>query len=417
MRLILAFLLLLSVPLFSMKFTLQIAKNPFSAGERVGLSIEVQNDNGTLASNYVGWIKLRSTDPTLRIQGKNPDSSDVDLTGTGNILIGAGMNETLYISTFRNGSFSLKMEEYMQNGSSSVSTKSTQFTVIPLERSILFNEIMFKSVSSNFQYIELYNNSDTTVNLSNLSIYRYLWMSAHPTSNTTNKQLFAFIPGNVFLAPNNYFIITRKLTEAKKIFTNIINPKSSAVDSYTSPYKSKYDAWGYSLLCSINGTNQDAFEYSADDTTENVSLECQSFSLTASWAPSLSQSSVLSSFFGTPGRTNSTFARFDRTSVNIHLTNDRQILPAGETCHIKFTSDTPGRTAVFLLDASGRRIRELFAESDTGRGVEYPILFDGTDGNSKPLPVGPYVVNLRFINDELGLTLTKNIIIIVGWNK
>ena len=80
---ILAWVLLAAAPLFAVRFSVQLYKTDFSCGERVALMVKVLNDNGTVASNYTGWIKLRSTDPTLRIRGKDNDSGEIDLTWCG----------------------------------------------------------------------------------------------------------------------------------------------------------------------------------------------------------------------------------------------------------------------------------------------------------------------------------------------
>jgi hypothetical protein len=398
MRPLLAFLLLLASPAFAVHFSLSLAKTAFSAGERVALKVKVLNDNGTVASNYSGWIKLRSTDPTLRIGG------DADLTGNGNILISLGTNGGLFVHSFNPGDVTLSAEEYMRNSPSPVGPGSLSFAITPVKNDVVITEIMFKTVSTNYHYIELFNASDSTIDLNGLSIYKY------KSSSATNKLLLAQVTAPTPLDPKCFFVVAKNRSRLLELFSVPTN----AVRNF---YSIKPDTYSHQLVVALNGTNRDGFEYSSSDTVDNVSLERQSSAPDAAWTPSLSRSQVLSSFFGTPGRENSTAAPAAPSGAAVTFSTDRMLLAAGETGLFSFASDIPGRAVVSLLDASGHRIKDLFAESDIGRGIDYPVQLDATDGDGRPLAVGPYVASLRFVNDALGLTARKNILVIVGWPK
>ena len=401
-----ALILVLTVPASGLRFSLRFSTNSLAAGGRAAFTVRVLNGDATVAADYSGWIRLRSTDPALRIRGDNADGTDVDFYGTGIILLDGGTNRFNYAYSFNSGNFSVTAEEYMRNSEPAVSPATADFSVAPARGGILFSEIMFRTEPDGFHYIELYNASALTVSLLNLSVFSF----ATGTTGSTSGQLLAFIGSPVSLEPGCYYVISQDKTRLLDIFPV---PAGGIGDHYSAPPGDS----GHELILSSNGTNMDAVEFGSSDTYDNVSLERRSFTARSAWLPSLSPSARSVSFRGTPGAANSVSVNPGLARAGIRLSSGRGVCIPGETTAIDFSSETPGRVSVVLLDISGRPVRDLFSESDIGRGIGYVIDFDGMSAAGNLLPVGPYVVSLRFINDSLGLSLRKNILIVVGWKK
>ena len=258
------------------------------------------------------------------------------------------------------------------------------------EGEILINEILFDPISPGVDYVELYNNTDKTFDLSTLMLGVVRESFPNPT-DTTLKEIVSdsrlFLPKTYVLLSTNSEIVGEQYDCATDNFVQMASFPSYA------------NAGGTAILMGKDGTTIDAMVFSEKmhypllKVTKGVSLERVSFD-----HPSMDANNWHSAaervHFGTPGYENSMQQSAEPSSDEISISPDL-FSPDGDgyddACFINYSLDNAGYTMnIYIFNVAGQMVRHLVKGELVGQ--EGSAIWNGLDNNGNRVPIGVYVV-------------------------
>ena len=274
------------------------------------------------------------------------------------------------------------------------------------EGEILINEILFDPISPGVDYVELYNNTDKTFDLSALMLGVVRESFPNP-ADTTLKEIAA--DSRLFL-PRSYVLLS---TNSEIVGQQYGCPTDNYVQMASFP--SYANAGGTALLMSKSGITVDAMYFSEKmhypllKVTKGVALERVSFDQPSMNADNW-HSAAERTGFGTPGQPNSMMQHSEPSQDEISVTPDT-FSPDGDgfddACFIHYRFDQAGYTMnMYVFNVAGQLVRHIAKGELVGQ--EGSVLWNGLDSNGNRVPVGVYVVVTEIFRSDGKVKQFKN---------
>ena len=275
---------------------------------------------------------------------------------------------------------------------------------------ILINEILFDPIAPGVDYVELYNHTDKTFDLSTLMLGVIKESFPNP-ADTTLKEITA--DSHLFL-PHTYVLLS---TNSEIVGQQYNCPKDNFVQMTSFP--SYPNAGGTAILMGKDGTTIDQMYFSEKmhypmlKVTKGVSLERVAFD-----QPSMDANNWHSAaervHFGTPGQPNSMMQNAEPSNDEISITPDI-FSPDGDgyddACFINYYFDEAGYTMnIYIFNVAGQLIRHLAKGELIGQ--EGSILWNGLDNNGNKIPIGVYIVITEVFHFEGTVKQFKNAVVV-----
>ncbi|MBQ8956924.1 MAG: lamin tail domain-containing protein [Bacteroidales bacterium] len=265
------------------------------------------------------------------------------------------------------------------------------------EGEILINEILFDPISPGVDYVELYNNSSKTFDLSTLMLGVIREGTFPNPADTTLKEITA--DSRLFM-PNTYVLLS---ANSEIVGEQYDCPTDNFVQMASFP--SYANAGGTAILMGKDGTLVDQMAFSEKmhypllKVTKGVALERVSFDQPSMDADNW-HSAAESVHFGTPGQPNSMRQAAEPSTDEISISPD-VFSPDGDgyddACFINYRFDETGYTMnIYIFNVAGQLIRHLVKGELVGQ--EGSALWNGLDNNGNKVPVGVYVVVTEVFN-------------------
>ena len=278
------------------------------------------------------------------------------------------------------------------------------------EGEVLINEILFDPISPGVDYVELYNNTDKTFDLTTLMLGVVKESFPNP-ADTTLKEITA--DSRLFL-PRTYVLLS---TNSEIVGQQYDCPTDNFVQMASFP--SYANAGGTAILMGKDGTTVDQMVFSEKmhypllKVTKGVSLERVSFD-----QPSLDADNWHSAaervHFGTPGYENSMMQSVEPSNDEIAISPDI-FSPDGDgfddACFIGYHFDEAGYTMnIYIFNVAGQLIRHLAKGELVGQ--EGSVLWNGFDEHGNKVPIGVYVVVTEVFNFNGKVKQFKNAVVV-----
>ena len=258
------------------------------------------------------------------------------------------------------------------------------------EGEILINEILFDPIAPGVDYVELYNPTDKTFDLSTLMLGVIRESFPNP-ADTTLKEIT--IDSRLFL-PKTYVLLS---SDSEIVGYQYDCPTENYVQMTSFP--SYANAGGTAILMSKGGTTIDQMYFSEKmhypllKVTKGVSLERVSFDQPSddvnNW-----HSAAERVHFGTPGQPNSMMQNTEPSQDEISITPET-FSPDGDgfddACFVNYRFDAAGYTMnIYVFNTAGQLVKHLAKGELVGQ--EGSVLWNGLDNNGNRVPIGVYVV-------------------------
>ncbi|MDR1763564.1 MAG: lamin tail domain-containing protein [Dysgonamonadaceae bacterium] len=251
---------------------------------------------------------------------------------------------------------------------------------------VIINEVMFNPPTGGDEYVEIYNNSQKTIDLRSISI------ATRKASDGSLNKLYVLSESEQLLEPEQYAVVT----EHRDLVCSFFNCIDDALFLELPVVPALNNESGCIVLANNkSGEILDEFAYNENMHSEGVSnkkgisLERVDFNVPAS-EPSNWRSASSGSGFGTPGYKNS--QQSDGSGIN-----DIEIIypefTAGEYL-IHYRLDQPGyRCRAMIYNMQGRAV-SIVANNEL-LGAEGDLRWNGKGGSSRSLPSGVYIIYLE----------------------
>jgi len=277
------------------------------------------------------------------------------------------------------------------NNNSSAKTGLPGFV---LPGKLVINELLFNPRPNANDYVELYNNGDSIIDLSSLYI-------ANRNSSGTPGSITRLTTDPLYLFPGEYIVTT---TDADNLSLHYLVKNAETVLVMAS-LPSFPDDDGTVIIMDQQGSIIDEVNYEDDwhfaliDNPEGVSLERvdpdRSSNDPGNW-----HSAATTAGYGTPGYVNSQLHRLQSVA------DEWSIQPAifspdndgnADICTIRYKMNEPGYVAtITLFDAAGRPVRQLVRNALLSTSGYWT--WDGLGDTGQKLPVGRYIVLTELFN-------------------
>ncbi|MEO8582992.1 MAG: lamin tail domain-containing protein [Flavitalea sp.] len=262
-------------------------------------------------------------------------------------------------------------------------------------RDVVINEILFNPPKGGFDYIELYNRSNKTIDLKELQIAK-----RNVTGDITGMKLLTRT--TTLLGSGHYAVITGN----EKWLRQQFEVGDDAVICMVSSMPTFPDDEGSVVITGVDTTiiidelhYSDKWQFALIADPSGVALERISTDMDTQDSNNWTSASS-SSGFGTPGYKNT------QSSLSVSGEKQMSIEPAlfspdndgqDDYARIKFNMDEPGYMAnLTIYDLAGKRVRYLLKNEYLGSSAQYK--WDGLDDNSRALPQGIYLLCAEVFN-------------------
>lgn len=252
--------------------------------------------------------------------------------------------------------------------------------------SVIINEIMYDYPTGECEWIELFNNSDSVVNLKNWKIQ----------DNTTTQVIITSL--DYFLSPDSFVVVS----ESDAIFANHPNlPQKLVIINGSLP--SLNNDGDAVIIFKLNGVFSDMVDYLPSWGGTKVSLEKINPSLPSN--TSSSWGSCVYPVGSSPGQQNSIYTKV-LPSVGEISVSPNPFSPDGDgfedyaIISYKLTSYF-SQSRVKIYDVKGRLVRTLLNNQAVGSSGS--IVFDGMDDSEQKLRLGIYIIFFEALNDQNGV--------------
>lgn len=275
---------------------------------------------------------------------------------------------------------------------------------------ILINEILFNPIAPGVDYVELYNPTDETFDLSTLM----LGVIRESFPNPADTILKEIASESRLLLPQTYVLLSTN--------SEIVGQQyECSTDNFVqmASFPSYANSGGTALLMSKSGTVIDQMVFSESmhypllKETKGVSLERVSFDQSSLDANNW-HSAAERVHFGTPGYENSMMQSADPSDDEITISPD-VFSPDGDgfddACFVSYHFDEAGYTMnIYIFNVAGQLNRHLAKGELIGQ--EGSVLWNGLDDNNNKVPVGVYVVVTEVFNFEGKVKQFRNAVVV-----
>lgn len=278
---------------------------------------------------------------------------------------------------------------------------------VPLH-AVVINEILFNPKGSSSDYIEVYNRSDSLIDLHTLFL-------TNKTSAGAYGVLKKLSDTTRYLAPGGYVVFTEDAAGlARQYFVKVPDAvvEVAALPSYP-------NVTGTVVLVDTANNVIDEVTYSEDwqfellADAEGVALE-RIDPNGVSNSKSNWRSAASDAGYGTPGYQNSNFELFQ--NLILHLAVAPKIFsPDGDGVNdaatLTYAVSESGFVAnVFIYDVSGHQVRHLAKNAVLGTSGKF--VWDGLDEKGQRLPVGQYIIYTELFNLQGKKKRFKNVVVL-----
>lgn len=297
-----------------------------------------------------------------------------------------------------------------------IADKNTaQFSIpfLPEGNDLVINEILFNPLPDGFDFVEVYNRSDKTIDLKDLLIASY---NDEEVDYTSIKLI---TDEGYLIFPGEYVVLTENPDAVMSQYTTT-NPKGFLKLADLPAYN---DDKGRVILLDKQQNIIDNFGYDEDmqfallATNEGVSLERINFNRPTEDNSNWHSASQLVGF-ATPAYENSQFMELE------NIVDDVQIKPEifspdndgfEDIANISFTFDEPGYVAnIKIYDSKGRLIKYL--ANNQLLGIDGIFSWDGLDDKNQKAPVGIYIIFIEIFDlDGYVKQYKKSLVVAAKW--
>jgi len=277
--------------------------------------------------------------------------------------------------------------------------------------SILINEIMYNPLTNFSEYLELYNNTNDSINLINWKI-----LDQYTTSCRRNEIV---ISNEVFIKPKDYITISAD-SSIFSLFPNLKDYKEKVYVLNKSSLNLNNDE-DEIVIYDLNGDLQDSMKYSDKWHNPNISftkgISLEKIDNNSSSRDRTNWSSSTDMFGGTPSKINSV----SKSEIKI-IKNKVEILPNPfspdndnfeDNTVIKIVSEfNTALLRIRIFDKYGRIRKNLINNKAITNHFE--VIWDGKDDEGKILNIGIYIVFIELIDDSNGVTKSYKLPVVIA---
>jgi hypothetical protein len=278
-----------------------------------------------------------------------------------------------------------------------------------LSKDVVVNEILFNPKPNAYDYVEIYNRSNKTVDANKL----YIAGRSSSGALSSIKKL-SESPFSIF--PDEYFVVTEDATSLQHEYL-VQNPQNILV---LSSLPSMPDDKGTVVITNLQGNIVDEISYSEKwhfgliNNNEGVALERidpnDSTQKQTNW-----HSAASTAGYGTPTYKNSQYKQTN--SVNATIEVSPKIFSPDNDGHDDITTISYHLTEVGYLanvsifNANGRLVR--YFVKNALLGLKGSWNWDGLNENGKKLPVGTYIIFTEIFNLQGKKQQFKNTVVLI----
>lgn len=265
----------------------------------------------------------------------------------------------------------------------------------PIWNDIVINEVLFNPYTGGVDFVELFNRSDKTVDLSKISI-------ANRNSSTNQPdQVYAATDTAKLLLPNHYAVVTTSPELVKKFYRTENNEAFTTASKMASFNNDE----GYVVLLNNDLDIIDELHYKESmhskllSDFKGVSLERINPDL-ASSNVSTWQSAAQTAGFATPTYKNSQWVE-PSVKDDAFTLSPKTFSPDGDGKDdyllISYKLPTDGCIAnIRVFSANGIEVKRL--ASNLLVGTDGVLTWDGLNSSNQRVPVGIYIVYIEYFN-------------------
>ncbi len=267
-------------------------------------------------------------------------------------------------------------------------------------RDVVINELLFYPLAGGEDYVELYNRSHKTIDLSSLLLGTVKKSPPNPPDSLFYNLAF----DQTLLLPGDYVLLSSSPGKVKAQYT-AKNPHAFLrVVPFPAFSKDKGSVLLFRQMQKI-----DAFDYSEKmqypllNYTQGVALERVSADGETN-DPNNWHSAAESVGFGTPGYRNSQSASMNPDSISGEIDIDPEIFSPDndgyqDILHIKYKLETSGNTmTITIFNASGQLVRRLVNNEYVG--TDGVVSWNGLKDDGTKAPVGIYVFYIKVFDQS-----------------
>lgn len=258
----------------------------------------------------------------------------------------------------------------------------------------VINELLFNPPPGGYDYIELYNRSNNTIDLKQLYI-------ANRSAAGTLAGIQQVAATSRLFFPGEYIVLTENARWLQQQYL----VREPAVVVQLSSLPSMPDDKGTVVLTNAQGTVVDEIQYdhkwhfaliSNKDGVALERIDCSKPTQDShNWL-----SAAATAGFGTPGYRNSQF-RADLQPKGTVTVIPSLFSPDNDAVddfiNIQCQTAEPGYVAsITIFDANGMPVRHLVRNATLG--LQHTFRWDGLDNNRRPLPIGNYILVTEIFN-------------------
>ncbi len=269
---------------------------------------------------------------------------------------------------------------------------------------LIINEIMYDPDIDNSEFIELFNNGETEINLGG-------WHIEDENGNVNKLSDTSFI-----IQPKEYFILAADSLTINKY--NLQNYRNKSVLSVSS--LGLVGAGELILLKDLKQNVIDSVWYFPNwqnkniIDTKNKSLERINPGLNGN--DQFNWSTSVDLIGATPGKQNSIFTNNENKEANISVSPnpfspDNDGFEDFTVINYKLTQKL-SQMRVKIFDSKGRLVRTLL--NNQAAASSGSIVFDGLDDEGRALRIGIYIIFMEALNDNSGVVETLKTIVVVA---
>lgn len=266
-----------------------------------------------------------------------------------------------------------------------------------LPMSISINEIMYEPLTGHAEFVELYNNSNDSINLAG-------WKLIEGGNKT-----FIISTSTFYLKPQEYFVIASD-SSILNLFPYLgDNLTSKLIRIMNTSDLSLSNSGDIVILKDIFGNTIDSVAYSPkwhnSEIEDSKGRSLEKINPTLNSNDGRNWTTSVNPIGGTPLKQNSVYTKKLPTTSKVEI-NPNPFSPDNDGFE-DFTIisyQLPVATSqirVRIFDSVGRLIRTLADNEPTSSSGS--IIFDGLDNNKQPLRIGIYIVLLEAINQQNGV--------------
>ena len=294
-------------------------------------------------------------------------------------------------------------------GNISDGKQSVEFEVPqPIEEGdLVINEILFNPLEGGNDFIEIYNNTNKTLDLTKLCI----------GSGDDYSDVICLENSEHLIFPETHFVITEDPSSLIRDYY-VEHPGQLIKTEKLPAYK---NSSGTVFLMNKSSAIIDKMNYTEDmhfpvlNETKGVSLERIHYDRPSSEKTTW-HSAAESSGFATPTYKNSQFSRKIETNMNFKVEpevfspdNDGR----DDLLNIHYKFDNPGHVAnIKIFDSRGRLEKNLV--NNKTLGTEGTVTWDGINKNNKKARIGIYVIYIEVFDQNGNVSKTKKHCVVGG---